>query len=338
MILGIETSCDETSAAVVIDGRHIESNIIASQIDLHSKFGGVVPEIASRRHVELINSVIQEALDEAGVGFADLEGIAVTQGPGLVGSLLVGISAAKSMAYALDIPLIGTNHIEAHLYAALLEHEELEPPFLGLVASGGHTELIQVEGHGRYRLLGGTRDDAAGEAFDKVAKALNLGYPGGPIIDRLAKDGNEKSIRFPQTKIKDGSLDFSFSGLKTAVIRYIEKEKETKSEDVVASFQERVVDTLIKNLKAGIGQTGAKRIVLGGGVAANSRLRHKMKEYAREEDLEFYYPSTLLCTDNAAMIAALGYFKLGRGERSDLGLDARPNFRLGERKASSKHR
>ena len=337
-ILGIETSCDETSAAVLSDGRDILSNVIASQTDLHAKFGGIVPEIASRKHVEVLNAVIQEALDEAGVGFPDLEAVAVTNRPGLVGALLVGVSAAKAISAALGIPLIGVHHLEGHIYANFLtppsspltHHSSLITfPFICLVVSGGHTDLIVVKGHGDYEILGRTRDDAAGEAFDKSARVLGLGYPGGPIIDQLAQKGNPTAVKFPRSKLDD-TLDFSFSGIKTAVIRFFrEKGSEFSMEDIAASFQAAVVDMLVNTTLAAVERTGIRRVALAGGVAANSGLQKRMREEASSRGLELSYPPPILCTDNAAMIACAGYYHILRGQTDGLDLDTIASEPLG---------
>jgi N6-L-threonylcarbamoyladenine synthase len=320
-VLGIETSCDETSAAVVRDGREILSDVVASQVDLHAKFGGIVPEIASRKHVELINPVIREALDSAGTDFSDIEAVAVTNRPGLLGALLVGVSAAKSLSAALDIPLIGVHHLEGHIYANLLINPDFAFPFVCLVVSGGHTDLVLVKGHGDYEILGRTRDDAAGEAFDKTARVFGLGYPGGPIIDKLAVKGNPEAIHLPRAKL-GGTLDFSFSGLKTAVIRFHrDRGKEFPVEDLAAGFQAAVVDMLVDTTMAAVERTGVCRIALAGGVAANSGLQKKMREAAAERGLGLSYPPPILCTDNAAMIACAGYYHLLKGAVDDLDLD-----------------
>jgi len=333
IILGIETSCDETSAAVVKNGRHIMSNIISSQIDLHKKYGGVVPEIASRKHVELILPVINQALEEAGIKADQVDAIGVTYGPGLVGALLVGLSAAKGLAYALDKPLIGVHHIEGHISANYLEYKELEPPFICLVVSGGHSEIVHVKDYGSFETLGQTRDDAAGEAFDKIARALGLGYPGGPLIDKAARSGNSRAVNFPRVHFNDGSLDFSFSGLKTAVLNYLntleQKNEKFSVEDVSASFQQAVIDILVENTIKAAKSTGIKKIALAGGVAANSLLRAQMKAAANENGLNMFYPSPVLCTDNAAMIACAAYYEFIRGNVSDLALNAVPGLRLG---------
>jgi N6-L-threonylcarbamoyladenine synthase len=321
-ILGIETSCDETSAAIVENGHSIVSNVVASQIDIHCKYFGVVPELASRAHIENINWVLAEALKEANVPLNDLntavDAIAYTRGPGLAGALLVGQIAAQTLSYLYRLPLVDVNHLEGHLYAAMLEHQALCPPYLALIVSGGHTELIIVKKFGAYTVLGGTRDDAAGEAFDKVAKLLNLSYPGGPVIDARAKEGNSIAIKFPRPYLPE-NWDFSFSGLKTAVVNYVKDcEKEGKTiniNDVCASFQAAVIDTLVKKTMAAATQYGMKRIVIGGGVAANSSLRSRLKAAAKKEKCELYLPSPGLCTDNAAMIASAGFFKLKTGKK-----------------------
>ncbi len=326
LILGIETSCDETAAAIVEDGKKIISNVVASQISIHQKYGGVVPEIASRKHMEYIIPVIDKALDESGKKITDLSAIAVTYGPGLIGSLLVGLSVAKAMAYAQNIPFIGINHLEAHIYANLLEHNEIKPPFVCLIVSGGHTSLVYIRHFGEYKLLGQTKDDAAGEVFDKITKVLDLGYPGGPITERLAKEGEPSSIKFPRPLLNDGSYDFSFSGLKTAVIYYIKELKEKNKiipvKDILSSFQQAVVDVLVeKTLRAAL-EFKTKQIVLAGGVAANSSLRREIKEKANLLNIKVFYPSTFLCTDNAAMVASVGYYKFKENKKSPLNLDA----------------
>jgi len=334
IVLGIETSCDETSAAVVKNGRHVMSNIISSQVDLHKKYGGVVPEIASRKHVELILPVINQALEEAGIKADRVDAIGVTYGPGLVGALLVGLSAAKALAFALDKPLVGVHHIEGHISANYLENKELEPPFICLVVSGGHSEIVHVKDYNSFETLGQTRDDAAGEAFDKIARALGLGYPGGPLIDKTARSGNSCAVNFPRVHFNDGSLDFSFSGLKTAVLNYLntleQKNEKFSIEDVAASFQQAVVDILVENTIKAAKSTGIKNIALAGGVAANSLLRAQMKAAATESGLNMYNPSPVLCTDNAAMIACAAYYEFIRGKTSDLTLNAVPGLKLGE--------
>lgn len=326
LIMGIETSCDETAAAIVEDGKNIISNIVASQISIHQKYGGVVPEIASRKHIEYIIPVIDKALDESGKKITDLSAIAVTYGPGLIGSLLVGLSVAKAIAYAQNIPLIGINHLEAHIYANFLEHNEIKPPFVCLIVSGGHTSLVYIRNFGEYKLLGQTKDDAAGEVFDKIAKVLELGYPGGPITERLAKEGDPSSIKFPRPILNDKSYDFSFSGLKTAVIYHIKELKEENKNipvsDILASFQKAVTDVLVgKTIKAAL-EFKTKQIILAGGVAANNSLRREIKEKADLLDIEVFYPSIFLCTDNAAMVASVGYYKFKENKKSSLNLDA----------------
>ena len=326
LILGIETSCDETAAAIVEDGKKIISNIVASQITFHQKYGGVVPEIASRKHIEYIIPVIDKALSTPGKKLDDLSGIAVTYGPGLVGSLLVGLSVAKAIAYTQNIPLIGVNHLEAHIYANFLERKEIEPPFICLIVSGGHTSLVYIKDFREYKFLGQTKDDAAGEAFDKIAKILNLGYPGGPIIEKLAKKGNPLAINFPRPLLNNKSYDFSFSGLKTAVIYYIKKTKEENKivqvKDILASFQQAVIDVLVeKTIRAAL-EFDTKKIILAGGVAANDLLRRSIKKRANSLKFKVFYPSFSLCTDNAAMVASVGYYKLRENKKSSLNLDA----------------
>ncbi|OLS03481.1 tRNA (adenosine(37)-N6)-threonylcarbamoyltransferase complex transferase subunit TsaD [Tissierella creatinophila] len=332
LTLAIETSCDETSVAVIKNGREILSNIISSQIDIHKKFGGVVPEIASRKHIESINNIIKEALNTAGVGFKDIDLVGVTRGPGLVGALLVGISSAKALAYGLDIPLIGVNHIEGHICANYLTHERLEPPFTCLVVSGGHSYLLYAKGYVDYELVGRTRDDAAGEAFDKVARALGIPYPGGPVIDELSKRGNPHAIDFPRIFLEDNSYDFSFSGLKTAVLNYLNGEKQNKREiiveDVAASFQQAVLDVLVDKTFRLARENDSKKIVLAGGVAANKGLRALVEEKGKKEGIEIFYPSKILCTDNAAMIGSAAYFNYINGKESDLGFTVEPNLGL----------
>jgi N6-L-threonylcarbamoyladenine synthase len=334
-VLAIETSCDDTGAAVILDGRKILSNVVSSQVPIHQKYGGVVPELASRRHVESIVPIVKEALEMAELTLSEIDGIAVTQGPGLVGSLLVGLSFAKSIAFATGLPFIGVNHIEAHLSAIFLEEKSPRFPFIGLVVSGGHTSLFRVDGFGKYRRLGQTRDDAAGEAFDKVAKLLGLVYPGGPIIDELSKTGNPKAIRFPRASLGKDSFDFSFSGLKTAVVNYVKAHPEPPGgysedliKDIVSSFQEAVVEVLVKKTVQAAQHQGLKRIVLSGGVAANQRLRQKIKEESFEQKLKVYIPSPSFCTDNAAMVGVVGYEYLKRGIRSPLSLNAFSNLPL----------
>ncbi len=335
IILGIETSCDETSAAVVKNGREILSNVISSQVDLHQQYGGVVPEIASRRHVELIMPVINQALEEAGLKAQDIDVIGVTYGPGLVGALLVGLSAAKGLAYALSKPLVGVHHIEGHIAANYLDHETLAPPFICLVASGGHSHIVYVGDYDRFEIIGQTRDDAAGEAFDKVARAIGLGYPGGPLVDKAAQCGSCCAVNFPRVYFNDGSLDFSFSGLKTAVLNYLnslqQKGEKYSVEDVSASFQQAVVDVLVKNTMLAARKKGVNNIAIAGGVAANSSLRRHMKLEAEKAGCNFFYPRPVLCTDNAAMIACAAYYEFNKGKKSDLYLNAVPGLRLGQR-------
>ena len=334
-ILAIESSCDETAAAVVVNGRDVRSNVISSQISLHTLYGGVVPEIASRKHIEHMNPVIREALKQAGMTLDDIDGIAVTYGPGLVGALLVGVAEAKAISYARQIPLVGVHHIEGHISANYIENKDLEPPFLCLVVSGGHTHLVQVEDYGVYRVLGRTRDDAAGEAFDKVARAIGLGYPGGPKIEKAARQGNAEAIPFPRAKVNDSPYDFSFSGVKSAVLNYINgcrmKKQEIVPEDIAASFQKAVVDVLIEHAIRGAREFGAEKLAIAGGVASNTALREGMRAACEENGIRFYHPSPVLCTDNAAMIGAAGYYEYLAGTRSGLDLNAVPNLKLGER-------
>lgn len=333
-ILAIESSCDETAAAVVRNGREVLSNIISSQIDLHTLYGGVVPEIASRKHTERINQVIAEALQTAGMTLREMDAIAVTYGPGLVGALLVGVSAAKAISFASGIPLIGVHHIEGHISANYIEHKELEPPFLCLVVSGGHTHLVQVEAYGRYRILGRTMDDAAGEAFDKVARAIGLGYPGGPKIEQVSHQGNPEAVAFPRAHVGE-SCDFSFSGMKSAVLNYLNicqmKGTEIVQADVAASFQQAVMDVLVGNAVKAMESTGAKKFALAGGVASNQTLKHAVRETCEKRGVQFYCPSPVYCTDNAAMIGAAAYYDYLAGIRSGWNLNAVPNLRLGER-------
>ncbi|HXY92653.1 MAG TPA: tRNA (adenosine(37)-N6)-threonylcarbamoyltransferase complex transferase subunit TsaD [Acidimicrobiia bacterium] len=325
-ILGIETSCDETAAAVVDDGRIVRSSVVSSQVDLHARFGGVVPEIASRAHVELINEVVEEALIEAGTDLRGLDAVSACYGPGLAGALLVGVSAAKALALTTSLPYVGVNHLEAHLYAAWLEEPALEPPLVVLIASGGHTMLVVMEDFGRYRVAGETVDDAAGEAFDKVARFLGLGYPGGPAIDRLAVDGDATAIRFPRAMPDE--LDFSFAGLKTAVVNHVRREPGAAVADVAASFQEAVVDQLADKLFAVAEQTGALTVVIGGGVAANTRLRQRVTERAAAAGRRAFVPPLELCTDNGAMIAATAWWRLRADGPTPLDAGIDPNLRL----------
>jgi len=333
--LAIESSCDETSVSVLKNGRDVLSNIINSQIEQHKKFGGVVPEVASRKHIENINGVIQEALEKAKISFSDISHVGVTYGPGLVGALLVGLSAAKAISFAREIPLNGVNHIEGHIYANFIEHKELEPPFICLIVSGGHTHLVYMKDYGEYEVLGRTRDDAAGEAFDKVARAMGLGYPGGPQIDKLAKEGNSDAIQFPKAYLEEGSYDFSFSGLKSAVLNYLNSQKMKELEipvaDVCASFQRAVVEILTEKAIQCALENGLSRIVLAGGVAANSGLRAHLKSECEKQNIDLKYPSLTLCTDNAAMIGCVAYYDYVRGLRSNLDLNAIPNLKIGQR-------
>ncbi len=326
-LLGIETSCDETAAAVVAEGRDVLSSVVSSQVDLHAAFGGVVPEIASRAHVELLTPVIGEALLEAGVDGKGVEAVAATSGPGLIGSLLVGLSAGKALALAWDVPFVAVNHLEAHLYAAFLEEPDLELPLLVVLVSGAHTMLVVMEDHGRYRVLGSTIDDAAGEAFDKVARFLGLGYPGGPAIDRAAIDGDPSAVDFPRGMM-DRGYDFSFSGLKTSVINYVRRNSDVSVADVAASFQEAVVDVLVTKARQAAIEMGVKGIVLGGGVAANSRLRERTLDVCIEQGLRPFLPSRHLCTDNAAMVAAAAWWRLRSDGPSPLHLGADPGLGL----------
>ena len=335
LILAIESSCDETAAAVVKNGREILSNIISSQIDLHTLYGGVVPEIASRKHIEKINQVIKEALKAANVTLEDIDAIAVTYGPGLVGALLVGVSAAKAISFASDIPLVGVHHIEGHISANYIENIDLEPPFVCLVVSGGHSHLVVVKDYGEYEIIGRTRDDAAGEAFDKVARAIGLGYPGGPKIDKVSKEGNPEAIHFPRAKVNESEYDFSFSGLKSAVLNYLNgcqmKGEEYNQADVAASFQKAVVDVLVEHSLHAVETYGLKKFAIAGGVASNSSLRKAFEDECEKRQIEFYHPSPVYCTDNAAMIGVAGYYEYKKGARSGLDLNAVPNLKLGER-------
>lgn len=334
LILGIETSCDETAAAVVADGVTVLSSVISSQVDVHQKFGGVVPEVASRKHLEVINYVIAGVLTEAGLGFNDLHAVAVTYGPGLAGALLVGVSAAKALACGLDIPLIGVNHLEGHIYANFLVKPVISFPLICLVVSGGHTDLVHMTGHGCYRMLGHTRDDAAGEAYDKVARVMGLGYPGGPVLDKLAGEGNPDSIFLPRAYLEEGSFDFSFSGLKSAVINFLHRSgqvgKTVNKADLAAGFQDAVVTVLVDKTLAAAGASGISTILLAGGVAANSRLRAVLATRAEKEGYNLVCPPASLCTDNAAMVACAAYYKYLRGDFAPLTLNAVPDLRLGE--------
>ncbi|HEV8622800.1 MAG TPA: tRNA (adenosine(37)-N6)-threonylcarbamoyltransferase complex transferase subunit TsaD [Actinomycetota bacterium] len=331
-VLGIETSCDETAVAVIQDGRIVLANLVASQADLHARFGGVVPEVASRAHVQTLNPLMDEALDRAGCRFADLDGVAVTVGPGLVGALLVGIAAAKAVAVATGADLIGVNHLEGHIYANFIEHGPPEPPYMCLVVSGGHTMLVHMPEEHRYRVLGQTVDDAAGEAFDKIARFIGLGFPGGPALDRLAKEGDPGAIAFPRAMIDTGNYDFSMSGLKTAVLRHVKAERaagrEVDTADLAASFQEAIVDVQVSKTIAAAREHGVKAVLLGGGVVANTRLRERMEKAGAEAGFGVQFPSPELCTDNAAMIALVGASRLARGYRSPLDVSADPGLEL----------
>ncbi|MCI5614171.1 MAG: tRNA (adenosine(37)-N6)-threonylcarbamoyltransferase complex transferase subunit TsaD [Agathobacter sp.] len=333
-ILAIESSCDETAAAVVVNGREVKSNVISSQIDLHTLYGGVVPEIASRKHIEKIDQVIAEAMEEAKVTWDDLDAIGVTYGPGLVGALLVGVAEAKAISYARKLPLIPVHHIEGHISANYIENKELEPPFLCLVVSGGHTHLVKVTDYGKYEILGRTRDDAAGEAFDKVARAIGLGYPGGPKIEKVAKEGNPQAIAFPRGKVGDGVYDFSFSGLKSAVLNYLNgckmKGETIVEADVAASFQKAVTDVLVGHAMDALDEYHMDKFAIAGGVASNGTIRQAMEEACREKGVKFYHPSPILCTDNAAMIGAAAYYDFLAGKRAGLDLNAIPNLKLGD--------
>ena len=334
-ILAIESSCDETAAAVVVDGRQVKSNIIYSQIALHTVYGGVVPEIASRKHVEKVNQVVRNAIEEAGITWDDIDAVAVTYGPGLVGALLVGVSAAKALAYAKHKPLVGVNHIEGHIAANYIEHTELKPPFMCMVASGGHSHLVYVKDYNQFEIVGKTRDDAAGEAFDKVARAIGLGYPGGPKVDKLAKEGNPQAIDFPRAYMEDAPYDFSFSGLKSAVLNYLNscemKHIEVNKADVAASFQQAVVDVLTDNSIRAAKAYNCTSLALAGGVASNSALRESFQKACEHENIRFYHPSSIFCTDNAAMIGVAGYHAFMDGTRHGWDLNAVPNLKIGER-------
>ena len=331
LILAIESSCDETAAAVVKNGREVLSNVINTQIAIHTEYGGVVPEIASRKHIENINPVIKKALEDAGVTLDDIDAIGVTYGPGLVGALLVGVAEAKAIAFAKNKPLVGVHHIEGHISANYVENKELEPPFV----SGGHTHLVKVNDYGEYEIVGRTRDDAAGEAFDKVARAIGLGYPGGPKIDKLAKEGNPDAIEFPRAHVDDAPYDFSFSGIKSAVLNYINSAnmqgKEINHADVAASFQKAVVDALVSRAVRLAKECGMDKLAIAGGVASNSALRAAVQEESAKNNIKFYSPSPVLCTDNAAMIGAAAYYEYIKGVRHGYDLNAVPNLKLGER-------
>lgn len=332
LILGIESSCDETAAAVVKNGREILSNVINTQIDLHKKYGGVVPEIASRKHIQNIDAVVEEALKSANVTIDDIDAIAVTYGPGLVGALLVGVSFAKGYAYAANKPLVPVHHIKGHIMANFLAHKELEPPFVCLVASGGHSHIVLVEDYVKFKILGRTRDDAAGEAFDKIARILDLGYPGGPYIDKLSKEGNKDAYKFPRVRMDKDSLDFSFSGVKTAVINFLHKAEqqgvELNKADIAASFQDAVTDVLCEHTIEAAKKYNIKTIAIAGGVAANSNLREKMTDMAGQDGIDVLYPPPVLCTDNAAMIACAGYYLYENGNVAELNLNATPSLSI----------
>ncbi len=334
-ILAIESSCDETAAAVIKNGRQVCSNVIFSQIELHKLYGGVVPEIASRKHIEKVNQVIRQALEEASMQLQDIDAIAVTYGPGLVGALLVGVAEAKAIAYAAHKPLVGVHHIEGHIAANYIENLDLEPPFLCLVVSGGHTHLVKVVDYDRFEILGKTRDDAAGEAFDKVARAIGLGYPGGPKIDALAKEGDRNAIAFPRAKVDGNEYDFSFSGLKSSVLNYLNqcemKQIEVNRADVAASFQYAVIDVLTTHAIHAAKQLGIDKLAIAGGVASNSSLRQNLQEVCEREGIRFYHPSPIFCTDNAAMIGVAGYYAYCNGVRHGLDLNAVPNLKIGQR-------
>lgn len=335
LILAIESSCDETAASVVRNGREVLSNVISSQIALHTQFGGVVPEIASRKHIEKINQVITQALSDAGVTLGEITAIGVTYGPGLVGALLVGVAEAKAIAYAAKKPLVGVHHIEGHVSANYIEHPDLKPPFVCLIVSGGHTHLVIVKDYGEFEIIGRTRDDAAGEAFDKVARAVGLGYPGGPKVDQAAKEGNKHAIEFPRAKVEGAPFDFSFSGLKSAVLNYINHAKMTGEEipvpDLVASFQNAVVEALVSRAVLAAKEYGYDRLAIAGGVASNSALREAMQVACDKQGIRFYHPSPVFCTDNAAMIGVAAYYEYQKGTRHGWDLNAVPNLKLGER-------
>ncbi len=334
-VLAVESSCDETAAAVVKNGRDVLSNVIYSQIALHTEYGGVVPEIASRKHIEKINQVIEQALLEAHKDLRQMDAIAVTYGPGLVGALLVGVSEAKAISFATGIPLVGVHHIEGHISANYIENKDLEPPFICLVVSGGHSHLVVVKEYGEYEIIGRTRDDAAGEAFDKVARAIGLGYPGGPKIDKISRQGNPDAIHFPRAKVGDAEYDFSFSGLKSAVLNYLNscqmKGEEIVTEDVAASFQRAVIDVLVEHSIRAVKKYGCRKFAIAGGVASNSALREAFERECEKEGIAFYHPSPIYCTDNAAMIGTAAYYEFLKGVRHGFDLNAVPNLKLGER-------
>lgn len=337
-ILAIESSCDETACAVVLDGREVASNIISTQIEIHKLYGGVVPEIASRHHLQNVNAVVEQAFEEASknlgreITIDDIDAIGVTYGPGLVGALLIGLATAKAYALATGKPLVGVHHIKGHICANFIEHKELEPPFMALVISGGHTNLVEVTDYNECQVLGGTRDDAAGEAYDKVARVLGLGYPGGPLIDKISKEGNPEAVEFKRVFLEKGSLDFSFSGIKTGVLNYVNQQKQAGNEinvaDVAASFQQAVLDVIVAKTVSAAVEMKKDKIVLAGGVAANSKLREMLKAACEKKGITLYYPSPILCTDNAAMIGCAAYYKYMAGGIDDLTLDAIPNLPL----------
>lgn len=330
--MAIETSCDETSIAVLKNGREVMANLISSQIEIHKRFGGVVPEVASRLHLESINNIIEQALKESGTSFKDLDFVSCTKGPGLIGALLVGVSAAKALSYSLNISLVGVNHMQGHICANYITHKELEPPFISLVVSGGHTYLIEVLGYDQYNILGRTKDDAAGESFDKIGRAMGLSYPGGPQIDRLAKKGNPEAVDFPRVMMDSKDYDFSFSGLKTAVLNYInqqrQKDIDLNIEDICASFQAAVMDVLVEKSFRLTKEKGYTTLAVSGGVAANSELKKRMEERGRKENIEIYFPEPILCTDNGAMIGCAGYYDFINGKREDLDMRVDPNLEL----------
>ena len=332
LTLGIESSCDETAAAVLADGRQPLSNVISSQIEIHTAFGGVVPEIASRHHLENMNSVIDRALSEAQVSLSDIDLIGVTNGPGLIGALLMGVASAKAIAFAADIPIVSVNHMHGHISANFIAYPELEPPFMCLIVSGGHTNIVEMTDYNRCEILGGTRDDAVGEAYDKVARVIGLGYPGGPKIDRIAKEGNPEAIHFKRVLLEKGSLDFSFSGLKTAVLNYLNTERQAGREinaaDVAASFQAAVVEVIVTKTMEAVRSRKQDKLVLAGGVAANSNLREQLSAACKKENVTLYVPQPVLCTDNAAMIACSAYYKYKKEGADDLYMDAFPNLAI----------
>ena len=334
IMMAVETSCDETSVAIVKNGREVLTNIIYSQIDIHKKFGGVVPEVASRNHLEKISQVVDQALEEAKMTFEDIDCFGVTYGPGLVGALLIGVAYVKALAYALNKPFVPVNHIEGHICANFIAHPELEPPFMGLIVSGGHSHLVLVKDYGVYEILGRTRDDAVGEAFDKVARTLGLGYPGGPLIDKLAQTGNPEAIHFTRTYLEKGSFDFSFSGIKSGVLNYINNQKQKGATiceaDLAASFQEAVVEVLVTKAVNAAKVHQMNRIVMAGGVASNTRLRQSLKEACDQAEMDLYYPPVVLCTDNAAMIGCAAYYAYKMGVRGDEYVNAVPNLKLGQ--------